>query len=723
MASRLRRDPRRGRVWYPPARVEISRAVGRAELVDRLYREGGPKHGLRQRKDAIETLWRGYTYLRLRAQREGSGDFATTAEQTVVGLTFELSRRGAKAWDSTLAQGLEGNERREVLLRSRGSALSKLLDELARAGLLVWGGERDNHGLWWRLRIRLLEPEDEQPPDWEPWMRSIDPPVVAPAVRGRAPGARDDDVRERSLAKVDLGRLYGRVEALTGHRPRLEARQVVQLRRAVQRFVANAAARPPGTPGEPLEVLLAQIEHFAPHDHGALAWALARFDGYTRQLQARARVGAPPVQSPAAGAGAAPASANCAALLNRQLNPDVSELSALACRTGAHGPVDEVHDAGVGTAAGQGPGTVKQRTEGEQGLADPVDFGALLERVAARELHLEALAPQLRGRAAQTVARARSWPAEGPVPLGLVTEAAQALAGGAFVAPRPWLTDRQADRLRRAERRYTRYAGQRPEGSPPAPAAVLVDLVEYAPADIRHPLPWGIAQLDLLTKRMRREHHRTLPARRARQRAESRRQLAAEQAGAFYRCAPASAIEAVVEHQAESYLGRRPPEKAAGWAALEDQLRAAGHLPTDAQLTAAKERSSTGFDHSRVENRGWRWRQLNSQQPHVDELAQIPDALHAIGVGVTGEQLRRKIRDRLLLAGCDPAALEQLKRPEPGVSYTPESYASAAAQLTGAELHRSRELAIGRPDRPRLPRDGTNQPADAGARAAARRAL
>ena len=271
VATRLRRNPRHGRVWYRPARTEIPRAVVQAELVDRLYREGGPKHGLRQRKDAIDTLWRGYTHLRLRAQREGSGDYATTAEQTVVGLTFELSRRGAKAWDAAVTAGLEGHERREELLRRRGSAVTKLLDELAGAGLIVWGGERDNNGLWWRLRIRLLDPDDEERADWEPWMRGIDPPRVERDGRdgGKGPGAREPNAVELPAAKVYLARLYRGVEALTGHRPRLEAHQVAQLRTAVRRFAAHAAVRPAGTPGEPLEVLLAQIEHFARHDQGA----------------------------------------------------------------------------------------------------------------------------------------------------------------------------------------------------------------------------------------------------------------------------------------------------------------------------------------------------------------------------------------------------------------------------------------------------------------------
>jgi len=101
MASGLLRNPKLGRVWYPPARVEIPRSVAREELVDLLYREGGPKEGLVQRADAIDTLWRGYTYLRLRAEREDSGDFATTAEQTIIGLTFELQRRAsatARGW-------------------------------------------------------------------------------------------------------------------------------------------------------------------------------------------------------------------------------------------------------------------------------------------------------------------------------------------------------------------------------------------------------------------------------------------------------------------------------------------------------------------------------------------------------------------------------------------------------------------------------------------------
>lgn len=35
----------------------------------------------------------------------------------------------------------------------------------------MWGGERDNNGLWWRLRIRLLDPNEPQP-TLEPWMHT-----------------------------------------------------------------------------------------------------------------------------------------------------------------------------------------------------------------------------------------------------------------------------------------------------------------------------------------------------------------------------------------------------------------------------------------------------------------------------------------------------------------------------------------------------------------------
>ena len=695
VASRLRRSPRQGRVWYQPARSEIPRAVVRADLVDRLYREGGPKHGLCQRSDAIDTLWRGYTYLRLRAQREGSGDYATTAEQTVVGLTFELSRRAAKAWDVAVAAGLEGHQRREELLRRRGSAVAKLLDELAGAGLIVWGGERDNNGLWWRLRIRLLDPDEEQPPDWEPWMRGIDPPRLRDGRDGgKAPSAGEADSGGRAAAKVDLGGLYRRVEALTGHRPRLEGHQVAQLRTAVGRFAASAGARPAGTPCEPLEVLLVQVEHFAPREESALAWALARFDGYTRQLAARARASAPgAVQSAQAGIPGSSGSPNCAALFNQQLNPNVSETSALACTTGAREPADDMHDAEKGSLATEGSGRAKQRTEGEEGPAGQVDIDALLERVAAREARLEALWPQLRAQEGKTVTRARNWTAAIPVPVSLLTEAAQAYAGGTFAAPRPWLTDRQVERLRRAERRYVRYVDNRPSGSPPAPATVLIDLVEQAAAEICAPLPCAIAQRDLLSKLMRREERRINSHRGARPRAQRRLERDVANAGAFYRRPPPQ-IEAAVDHLADGFRGQPTRgKKTAGWIALESQLQAVGELPTDTELEAAKRRDGTGSRQTAVENRGWRWRELNSPEPRVEELTQLANRLHAIGVGVNPEQLRRKIRDRLLLTDRGQASLEQLKRAESELTYTPESYHPECAQLTARDVERADQWA------------------------------
>lgn len=513
--------------------------------------------------------------------------------------------------------------------------------------------------------------------------------------RGDVAGAGAPDVEQRPASAVDLGELYRRVEALTGHRPRLEARQVVQLRAAVRRCAAHVVARPAGTPAEPIEVLLAQIEHFAPRDERALAWALARLDGYSRQLEACARVSASDgARSAATGAGESLTSQNCAALFNQHLTSDVSDPLALACTTGAREPVDEMHDASAGATLGEGTGTAEQRTEGEGGPAEPFGTEALLERVAARERRLEAVSGRLRAQEAKTVTRARCWRSDSSLPLGLLAEAAQARAGGAFKASRPWLSERQVERLRRAERRYARYAGERPERSPAAPAAVLIDLVEHAPRAVCQPLPWAIAQLDLLSKRMRRERRRGDPAQLARRRAERRRERAARHAGAFYRRPPSSRIEIALEHLSDGLLGRRAAgETAAGWAGLERELQAASALPTQAELEAAKRREAMRSNPSTLENRGWRWQQVNSRPLRFEDLAQLSDRLCEVGAGVTAEQLRCELRDRLLLTGADQAVLEQLKRTEAALPYTPERYHPRAAQLTARELDRGHERA------------------------------
>jgi len=333
---------------------------------------------------------------------------------------------------------------------------------------------------------------------------------------------------------------------------------------------------------------------------------------------------------------------------------------------------------------------VKQRTEGEGSGTEPLYLKGLLERVAAREALLETLSPQLRAQEDLTVARVRQCPSGRPVPVGLLTEAAQALAGGSQVAPRPWLTDLQVERLRRAENRYTRHCTQRPDGAPAAPAAILVDLVEHAPGGIGYPLAWGIAQLDLLSKRMRREHRRTNTRRLGRRRAERRSERDLAHAEAFYRRPSAPQIEAAVDHLANGLAGRRRVgEKTAGWRALEDELQASGELPTAVELEDAKRREANGARPSAVENRGSRWRQFNWPEPDVGAFAELADRLRGIGVGVSGEELRCKVRDRVLLAGGDRGALERLKRPDPGLRYTPESYDPAAVQLTGRDLERS----------------------------------
>jgi hypothetical protein len=158
--SRLRRNPRHGRSWFRPAWKPTPRGIDRGELARRLYAPGGPKHGLRERRDVVDKRAIVNGYLRGRAKRERSGRWATTVAEMVRGLLPEMARLDAKPWDPAHRCGGD-----EELRHHYATALALLLDDLAAVGLLRWGGQRDNNGLWWRLEIELLDPWARWPPD------------------------------------------------------------------------------------------------------------------------------------------------------------------------------------------------------------------------------------------------------------------------------------------------------------------------------------------------------------------------------------------------------------------------------------------------------------------------------------------------------------------------------------------------------------------------------
>jgi hypothetical protein len=389
VASALRRNPKRGRVWYAPERRAVPRLVAREELAGRAYGEGGPKHGLRRRRDAIETLVCGYRYLHVRAAREGSSDYACTAEDTILGLAHELSRRSAKAWDPGLGRGLAPGERRELLLRHRGRALAKLLDELAGCGLLVWGGERDNNGLWWRLRIRLLDP-DGPPAEAEPWMRPSGPLTDPEPDRGHQGGGAGTDsargAQEAYQRPPALEALYDRIVALGHPRPSFTAALEQRIMAAAERFTAHSGHRPAGVAEDPWAVLSAQIEQFtADLDGEPLARALPLFDALTRRMQARSKNGHQGIRG-------VPDSRNCAAPFQDQpngLKPNRDEPQASASRAGAHPPGESDGHTAASTA-GEGSAENDKGGLGEKGGAPTPDpFEGLAERAAARERRLE----------------------------------------------------------------------------------------------------------------------------------------------------------------------------------------------------------------------------------------------------------------------------------------------------------------------------------------------
>jgi len=663
VASALRRNPKRGRVWYAPERRAVPRVVAREELASRAYGEGGPKHGLRRRRDAIETLVAGYRYLHVRAAREGSSDYACTAEDTILGLSYELSRRSAKAWDPALGLGLAPGERRELLLRHRGRALAKLLDELAGCGLLVWGGERDNNGLWWRLRVRLIDP-DGPPVEGEPWMRP------SGRLTDREPD-RDDQgggdgtgglcgAQEPYERPAELEALYDRIAALGHPRPSFAAALEQRIVAATERFSAHVQHRPAGVAEDPWAVLTAQIEQFTTDlDGDPLVRALPLFDAHSRRMQAASK------NSPR-DAGGDLQSRNCAAPFQDQpngLKPNRDDPQASASRTGAHPPEESDGRTATQTANESSAELNNGRLgKGEGPTPDP--FEGVAERVAARERLLEGLSGPRRAREAETVARARSWGSERPVPVGLLTAAVEAVAGR-----RPWLDEPQIQRLRRAEARYARYAAHRPPGAPAEPAGVLVALVEQRPAAVRAPLQWAIAQLDLLTKRMRRaaknptiagatDTSERLGARG--RRAGRRRDRQARQATAWYRRGG----------------DKRRGELAQAIEELAAQVSAGhivGEIPPGFEVAVARV-SARRVDDTRRRSLTW-------------HIAQLADQLTDQGNPISAEQVRRELRDELLLTGAPARCLTDVDGPATALG-PPGRFDPARAQLHPADPDR-----------------------------------
>jgi hypothetical protein len=193
------------------------------------------------------------------------------------------------------------------------------------------------------------------------------------------------------------------------------------------------------------------------------------------------------------------------------------------------------------------------------------------------------------------------------VPVGLLCATVEALEG-----QRPWLCERQVERLRRAERRYHRYGAQRPRGAPANAAAVLVALASARPAKVAAPLPWAIAQLDLLSKRMRRADRRVRAGERlahAGRRAERRRRRR--------------------EREASSWFRRRGAER-------RRQVDGRVGVLADAVLD----------------------RSLHTTLRYA--LLELQDELVGRGIAVTGGQLREELRDELHRRGAGMRELCEL---------------------------------------------------------------
>jgi len=234
--------------------------------------------------------------------------------------------------------------------------------------------------------------------------------------------------------------------------------------------------------------------------------------------------------------------------------------------------------------------------------------------------------------------------------MGLLGEACEAITGH-----RPWLQPGQLDRLRRAERRYAHYVAHRPQQAPPTPAGALVALVEHAPDAVRARLPWAIAQLDLLTKRMRRaaknpagpdavDARERLTA--ARRRASRRRGRQARQATAWYRRGG----------------DKRRGELAHAIERLAAQVSAGhvvGGIPPAFEVAVARA-SGRRVDDTRRRSLNW----------HIANLAhQLTDH----GNAITAEQVRRELRDELLLTGALARCLVDVDGPATGLG-TPDHF-------------------------------------------------
>lgn len=286
--------------------------------------------------------------------------------------------------------------------------------------------------------------------------------------------------------------------------------------------------------------------------------------------------------------------------------------SASASTTGVSAPGDSVEHTDTAIVEQAPAEADNDELVRERGTTAPDLFEVLARRVAARERLLEALSGPARACDLDTLERARAWPADSAVPVGLVTAAAAVLHGGR----RPWLSDDQVARLRRGAARYARYRGQRPAGAPPAPAAALIALVEHRPAAIGHPLAWAIVQLDLLTKRMRRHAKRGAGPERlaaARQRAGRRQDRR--------------------RHATTAAFWRRP--NARRQVAVDDAVDRLAARVTCHELRC----------------------------PLAWTLAHTARRLHHTGVAISAEQLRCELRDQLLLVDAPVRHLADVDGP------------------------------------------------------------
>jgi hypothetical protein len=442
------------RRWYRPAREPLPDEPGRLVVCALLGRARRARGCVTPGDDRLETrVYAVKRYLFRLGHAAGSGRFATSIEQLVVGLAPVMG------WGVVPRGGAE----RARFVRAHRKSVQRWLDDLQAAGVVAHEPERDNTGRWWRTQIVLLDtstPDRHELDTAQRRAREWSRRERRRRGRRRPRGRALDAIRRRSSAPGRLSRArLGRARTVGAR----EARR----RSAVERAIAAGEA-------------VREHRGLLTHPFGAPPTSAYVQESPPRSKRAR---------TPLSGIRAAARSAQT-----------LEEAHVLAAGTGAH----------ARTASPRAPTTAPPEPQGcteEIGRMPPGEFDALvLRRVAEREGRFSDSVALRREHVVRRSQEVIGWPAGRACPLGRLREAwltyregahAAATHGARVAGPDCPVLARKAAA---AIALYEAFADQRPPGWPQTGPAALCALASQRRAAV---LAGDVARLRVLAKGMR----------------------------------------------------------------------------------------------------------------------------------------------------------------------------------------------------------------------------